>query len=272
MIGDPAAVYTVEFQQDVAKRASDVLAQEGYGGVHVLTADAVFGFPEGAPFAKIEATVGCSDLSPHWLDQLAPDGLMIIPLQHGHLHPLVRVVPGGKRPRRAIGRVVGHSAFMPIQGSMAWANPWQSYLLGGLPNGSAWRQELPISLPTGEEGVDSLDDETHRAFYFYLTLSTRELWRTNEGYGLADPEGQAAAVITSDGLAAYHREGGKTCADRLCDRLENLLHRWERLGRPSPDAYEMEFVPKEELPTLGAEPGREWVIERVHFWEVVRLA
>ena len=271
VIGDPAAVYTIEFQQDVANKARDVLAQEGYGGVHVLTADAVLGFPEGAPFARIEATVGCSDLSPHWLDQLAPNGLMIIPLQHGHLHPLVQVVAGDKHPTRPIGRAVGHSAFMPIQGSMTWANPWQSYLIGGLPSGPAWQRELPISLPTSEGAADPLDDETHRAFYFYLTLSSRELWRTNEGYGLADPEGRATAVVTNDGLAVHHREGGKTCAEHLCDRLEDLLHCWERLGRPTPEAYEMEFVPKKEIPSLGAEPGREWVVERIHFWQVIRL-
>lgn len=271
IIGDAANVYTIDIQADVAEAAREALTREGYGEIHVTNADGVSGFPEGAPYDRIEATVGCSDLSPQWLTQLAPDGLMLIPLQHGHVHPLIRVTRAPESSRRARGEFVGRAAFMAIQGSMAWSNPWQSYLLGGLPREPVWRRELPISFPDIENGRHLLSDEEHLAFYFYLSLSSRELWRPNCGYGLADPGGRATAIITDNGIAAYHRSGEAACAERLCSRLNELLLSWDRLGRPAPQDYEIGFIPKGELPVLGNGSCEEWVVERIHFWEIVRL-
>jgi len=272
IVENPSDVYTIELQEDVAAEAVARLTTEGYGAIHVVNADAVLGSADGAPYACIEATVGCPDFSPRWLEELVPSGMMLIPLQHGHLHPLIRIVRSPMKPGRAVGRVVGQSAFMTMQGAMACANLWQSYLLGGLPDGPSWQEELPIPLPVGESDQDPLGDLEHRAFYFFLTLASRELWRTNEGYGLADPAGQATAIIAHDGLAICHRDGAEARAERLCARLCDLLRSWERLGRPSPDMYDIEFIPKEEQPTLGQETGREWVIERIRFWQVVRLS
>ena len=272
IVDDPANVHTIELQEDVAAEAVIRLTAEGYGTIHVHRGDATLGSSAGAPYARIEATVGCPDISPRWLKQLAPGGMMLIPLQHGHLHPLVRIVKSPVKPGRAVGRVVGQSAFMPMQGAMACANLWQSYLLGGLPDEQCRQEGLPISLPVGGPGQDPLDDLEHRAFYFFLTLSSRELWRTNEGYGLADPAGQATVIIAHDGLAIRHRGGGEARGERLCAHLCGLLRSWDRLGRPSPDVYDIEFVPKKELPILGGVSGREWVIERIHTWQVVRLS
>jgi protein-L-isoaspartate(D-aspartate) O-methyltransferase len=271
LVEDPARVFTIEVQEDVARSAREALAREGYAGIHVLQADAVQGAREGAPYARIEATVGCPDISPRWLEQLAPEGIMLLPLQHGHIHPLVRITADSKSIGWARGAAVEHSAFMSIQGEMASANPWQSYLIAGLPDKPAHQDPLPIPLPSLAAGQDPLVDVSYRALYFFLTLSSRELWRTNEGFGVADPSGSATALVTSSGLLSFHRDDGASHAAHLRKRLVALLRIWDDLGRPTPDAFDMTFVPKREIPSLNGHRGREWVIERPCYWQIVRI-
>lgn len=271
VVGEPDAVYTIELQEDVARSAIQALAGEGYAGVHVCRGDAAAGLVEGAPFARILATVGCPDLSPRWLEQLAPGGMMLLPLRHGHVHPLVRISAEPTRQGHARGEAIEHSAFMSIQGRMSSANLWQSYLLGGLAKRPERVVSLPVSLPALREDQDPLSDRTYRAFYFFLTLASRELWRTNRGFGLADPAGPVTAILTSHGLEAHRLSRSAADTMRLLDRLSSLLVMWDDLGRPEPNAYEMAFIPRHELPGLSGRQGREWTIERTNYWQAVRL-
>lgn len=91
IVGPEGAVITVEIQEEVARDASRALRRAGYPQVHVVAADGYLGAPAGAPFDRIVATVGCTDLSPQWVNQLQAGGFMLLPLLHGGMHPLVRV-------------------------------------------------------------------------------------------------------------------------------------------------------------------------------------
>lgn len=270
LVGDSNLVWTIEVQPDVAEDAQAALAREGYGKVHVVVEDGFYGAPGGTPFDRIEATVGCSDISPHWLNQLAPGGSMLIPLQHGHWHPLVQVIHHPENPGQAKGRVVDWSGFMPIQGVLAWANPWQALLSGG-PGNLSWRRPLPEGLLPMEEKDHPLGNRAHLAFQFFLALSARELWADSCGYGLADPGARAVVKITPKGIVGRYPRGEARTCERLYERLLETLARWERLGRPTPKDYELHFVPKLRPPEPPGNPERTWLIERIQYWEVVRL-
>jgi hypothetical protein len=71
--------------------------------------------PERAPFDRIVATVGCSDLSPAWAGQLAKGGRMLVPLEHAGGHPLYLL---RNQHGRLQGRVASWSAFMPVRGPL----------------------------------------------------------------------------------------------------------------------------------------------------------
>jgi len=271
LVGDSALVYTVEAQPDVAEEARAALQREGYGGVRVFVRDGFYGAPEGAPFDRVVATVGCPDLSPHWLAQLSEGGFMLVPLQHGHYHPLGKIARDPEHPGYAQGKLVGQSSFMPMKGMLSWANPWQSFLIKGLDGEPAWSRPLPDPLPRVKDNTHPLRDPVHRSFHFFLTLSTRELWTTNLGYGLADPGARAAVLITGQEVVGHHPGGGAAAAARLYGRLFENLERWEKLGRPAPGSYELRFMPKGEFPHLEGDSEEAWMIERVFFWQQVRL-
>jgi protein-L-isoaspartate(D-aspartate) O-methyltransferase len=75
-----AEVYTVEIYDQLAKTAADRLNRLGYDNVHVISGDGYFGLEEKAPFDAIVVTAAADHIPPPLLDQLKPDGRLVIPL------------------------------------------------------------------------------------------------------------------------------------------------------------------------------------------------
>ena len=69
LVSDDGGVHSMENRTNAAKSAAEILSEQGYEHVEVYSKDGYFGVPESSPFDRIIATVGCSDISPHWLDQ-----------------------------------------------------------------------------------------------------------------------------------------------------------------------------------------------------------
>ena len=271
IVGSGGNVCTVELQEDVAKTAEEHLRGEGYDDVRVFCRDGYLGVPEAAPFDRIVATVGCSDLSPHWLEQLATGGFMLVPLRHGFQHPLARIERDPVHPERAAGRIVGHSSFMPIQGTLSSANPWRSYGLRHFPKQPAWSRPLPEPLVSEGGGAEHpLDQPVHHAFHFFLALSSRELWFNGRGYGLADPGSASILVITHEAVEGYSATGHAASLERLLERFLYLVGEWDRRGRPTPERFLLEFVPSRFFYDIAPRPGVEWIIERPVFSQIVR--
>ena len=81
LVGDPAAIITIDIELDVVEQARRNLANAGYGAITVLCADGVEGAPSLAPFDRIELTVAADDIAPAWMDQLAIGGRLALPLE-----------------------------------------------------------------------------------------------------------------------------------------------------------------------------------------------
>ena len=80
LVGPSGSVITVDLDQDVAREAAAHLAAAGYPEVTVVAGDGAEGHPAGAPYDRVIATVGVSDLAPAWLGQLGPGGRIVVPL------------------------------------------------------------------------------------------------------------------------------------------------------------------------------------------------
>ena len=81
LAGAEGHVTTVDVDADLVARASGALANAGFPDVYVAQADGALGYPGGAPYDRVIATVGAWDLPLAWLDQLAPDGRLVVPLR-----------------------------------------------------------------------------------------------------------------------------------------------------------------------------------------------
>ena len=80
IVGSAGTVVSVDIDSEVAAQARDHLASAGYPDVTVVAADGAAGYPPSAPYDRVIATVGVSDLAPPWLGQLSPGGRIVVPL------------------------------------------------------------------------------------------------------------------------------------------------------------------------------------------------
>jgi protein-L-isoaspartate(D-aspartate) O-methyltransferase len=72
-------VYTIEIVKELAETAKKRLKELGYPNVHVKAGDAFFGWPEHAPFDAIIGTAAAERIPEPLIEQLKPDGRMILP-------------------------------------------------------------------------------------------------------------------------------------------------------------------------------------------------
>jgi protein-L-isoaspartate(D-aspartate) O-methyltransferase len=79
LVGDTGHVVSVELQPDVAAEARTALAAGGHP-VEVVVGDGRLGWPAGALYDRIVATASTAVVPRQWVDQLAPDGLLEVPV------------------------------------------------------------------------------------------------------------------------------------------------------------------------------------------------
>ncbi|MFE2865005.1 methyltransferase, FxLD system [Embleya sp. NPDC059259] len=81
LVAPDGHVWTVDVDQDLVDRARDNLARAGATNVSVELADGAAGLPEYGPFDRIQFTVGAGDVPVRILDQLAPEGRLVLPMR-----------------------------------------------------------------------------------------------------------------------------------------------------------------------------------------------
>lgn len=262
IINDPSLVTTVDIQCDVVADARRHLAAIGYGGIRVLCRDGSKGAPEHAPFDRVVATVGCPDISWHWVDQLAPDGLMLVPLQHGgpNSDPLVRLHSTGSSHLE--GRVVTWAGFMPLQGELGgrfWPEP--AYGTTGPPTSEyelfPALAEAPLTMSSFRSGRTAWWD-----FAYFLALEDRRTLFSNV-LELVDSSG-SRCLVDDHGISVWGDHD-------LYDDLAAVYHRWERLGRPKLHDWHVRLTPRTTSRPLHGPENFEWVLDRPTSWQVNTL-
>jgi protein-L-isoaspartate(D-aspartate) O-methyltransferase len=117
IIGASGQVTSVDIDGDLVEKARAHLSRAGYPDVTVLCADGAAGCPAYAPYDRIIATVGVSDLAPAWLEQAAPGARIVVPLDVRGTQ--VCVVFARAADGRWTSRSLAPCGFMRMRGSLA---------------------------------------------------------------------------------------------------------------------------------------------------------
>lgn len=72
-------VYSVEIIEELAQQAEQRLRRLGYTNIELKLGNGYYGWPEHAPFDKIIVTAAPDLIPPPLIDQLKPEGRMVIP-------------------------------------------------------------------------------------------------------------------------------------------------------------------------------------------------
>ena len=138
LVGPTGSVTTIDIDPQITAEASAHLAAAGYTAAHVVTGDGAVGWPLGAPYDRIELTVGASDIAPAWFEQLAEGGVLTLPLWLGASDVSVAL-------RKQDGALVSESltpcGFMRLRGQEGDAEKWAT-LAGYGRLGGAHAREL----------------------------------------------------------------------------------------------------------------------------------
>jgi protein-L-isoaspartate(D-aspartate) O-methyltransferase len=123
IVGPSGAVVSVDIQADLVDRAREHLASAGYPDVSVVAADGAEGYPPSAPYDRVIATVGVSDLAPAWLHQTVPGARIVVPLDLRGSQ--LAVAFGRAEPAQAdraghwVSRSIAPCGFMRMRGALA---------------------------------------------------------------------------------------------------------------------------------------------------------
>ena len=113
LVGKDGSVTSIDIDPVVTAEAAAHLDETGIGGVHVVTGDGWLGQP-GRAFDREMVTAECWDISPHWVDQLAEGGVLVLPLWIGP--GLTLAVAFEKRGDILLSRSLAICGFMPLRG------------------------------------------------------------------------------------------------------------------------------------------------------------
>ena len=75
-----AQVHTIEIVEPLAEQAMRRLVRLGYDTVRTRLGDGYYGWPEAAPFEAIIVTAAAAHVPPPLVEQLAPGGVLVIPV------------------------------------------------------------------------------------------------------------------------------------------------------------------------------------------------
>ena len=131
LVGQDGSVTSIDIDPVVTGEAAANLDEAGIDGVHIVTGDGWLGEP-GRTFDREMVTAECWDISPHWVDQLADGGNLVLPLW---LRPgLTLAVAFEKRGGILVSRSLAICGFMALRGphggpprrALVSAVPWES--------------------------------------------------------------------------------------------------------------------------------------------------
>jgi protein-L-isoaspartate(D-aspartate) O-methyltransferase len=89
MVGAAGEVTSIDIDPEIVDRARARLDAAGYPQVRTAVADGDTAAPEHGPYDRIVVTARSWDIPPAWVEQLAPDGRIVVPLR---LRGLTRTV------------------------------------------------------------------------------------------------------------------------------------------------------------------------------------
>lgn len=109
-------VYSVEINDELAKRSSKLLKDLNYNNVQVKAGDGYMGWEEHAPFDAIIVTCAAARIPPLLLEQLKEGGRLVIPLERTpNYQTLTRVT---KRNGKPVVERITDVRFVPMLGEI----------------------------------------------------------------------------------------------------------------------------------------------------------
>lgn len=111
------SVYTIERVEELSDRARETLKSLGVTNVHFRVGDGSGGWPEQAPFDRIVVTAAAPQVPESLLGQLAPGGILVLPVGGESHQSLIAYRLAGETMQE---RHLCECRFVPLVGREGW--------------------------------------------------------------------------------------------------------------------------------------------------------
>jgi len=255
LVGETGHVTTIDIDEDLTTAAHTHLAAAGITDVTVITGDGAVGFAANDRYDRVMLTVGAGDIAPAWVAQLAPDGLLVLPLRIGAMQFSIAFARVGEHLR---SRSLISCGFLPLRGAMD-------------ESGSAWviapglrattppppdvqfegtRLESLFTTPPVEQVIEgagwgsfsalSLDGHTPP---IVLHSEDARYGFTGGAFAFINAAGTSACVVRMQAGGPYNPALVYGRLD-AADDLAHALASWQAAGAPTAQAYTVTAPPE----------------------------
>jgi protein-L-isoaspartate(D-aspartate) O-methyltransferase len=191
LVGASGSVTTIEYDADVADAARTHLAAYEARQVRVVTGDGTLGAAGDGPFDRILVTAGAWDVAPAWVEQLAPNGRVVLPLR---LRGLTRVVAFERDGAGLRSVSVVEDGFIPMKG--IGAMPEKNVPLGPGPDLTL---RIDDAQPVKPALLQALTSEPTLE---WTDLEAPWAWTPEQDFWLATLPGFCRVFVNSEAVAA----------------------------------------------------------------------
>jgi protein-L-isoaspartate(D-aspartate) O-methyltransferase len=159
IVGDTGHVVTLDIDDDIVEQAREHILAAGFDTVTVVCGDGGLGYANAAPYDRIILTAGAWDLAPAWLEQLKPDGQLLVPLS---IRGAQRIVAFERADDHWASTSASDCSFIRLRG--AFSGPESVVQLG----------------PDSDLGI-TVDDSrlVHAEAVYKLLTAPKTEWKTN---------------------------------------------------------------------------------------------
>ncbi len=112
-----ADVVSIERHEALSRRAEAALVELGYSHVKLIVGDGSLGWPSDAPYDRILVTAAAAAPPQHLIDQLTPDGILVIPLGDREEQMLKAI---RKVRDKTFAEALSACRFVPLVGAQGW--------------------------------------------------------------------------------------------------------------------------------------------------------
>ena len=110
-------IVSLERHEALSQQAARRLAELGYDRVKLVVADGTLGWPAGAPYDRILVAAAAASAPQHLIEQLAPGGILVIPLGSRDHQMLQAIHKVGDEPQI---EPLSACRFVPLVGAEGW--------------------------------------------------------------------------------------------------------------------------------------------------------
>jgi protein-L-isoaspartate(D-aspartate) O-methyltransferase len=269
----PGSVTSIDSEEVLVRGASETLHRLGIDNVRPLARDGWLGDSPSSPFDAILATVGVSDISPHWAAQLRDGGRVLLPL-----FVSVTVQPGvlfEKQGERFLGRALGTQRYVMLKGRGHddlgdWVIVNDDFWTLPRASREAWQVLTRLlSEPPAIEESFPVEDAGWPSWPSWLGLEDPNVVQSVKGLtGLFDIEAGGLAVVDPSDRTA------RSYGDPVTyERLVELVLRQRPTSQKSLVGRMMSDLTIEAVPHgSGVQPTDGWLFRRENYDFMVRLA